>query len=267
MKVFITWSGDQAKTIAKALREGLPNMFQTVEPWMSEEDIRAGGRWQSDLNQQLDQTNFGIIVLTPENLSAPWIHYEAGALAKKVDISAVCPYLVCISERITVTGPLTQFQSKMANETETFDLIKAINQCMEGREKLDDTRLTNAFTKLFWPPLKETIGRLPTEPTQVKRLTDDLLKEILERVRSIERLSTIANARERLSELVPALRFLSSEAARVPAAETLRKMQVPDILLKEDIQPGLTEKFLLRLEETLRNLTENQAPTKKNNGE
>jgi hypothetical protein len=98
MKVFITWSGERAKTVAEAIREWLPSVIQAVDPWMSEADIRAGGRWQSELNQQLEHTDFGIVVLTPESLSAPWIHYEAGALAKKVDIGAVCPYLVDILE-------------------------------------------------------------------------------------------------------------------------------------------------------------------------
>ena len=97
MKVFITWSGERAKIIAEALRKWLPSVIQNVEPWMSETDIRPGARWQNELNQQLEQTDFGIAVLTPETLEAPWIHYETGALAKKVNTSAVCPYLVDIS--------------------------------------------------------------------------------------------------------------------------------------------------------------------------
>lgn len=123
MKVFITWSGEWAKNIAEMLRDWLPSVIHVVEPWMSEADIGAGGHWLTLLNEQLEQTDFGIVVLTPENLLAPWIHYEVGALAKKVDIGGVCPYLVGI-EKSTVTGPLAQFQAKLANETETFDLVK-----------------------------------------------------------------------------------------------------------------------------------------------
>jgi len=267
MKVFVTWSGERAKTIAKALREGLPNVIQTVEPWMSEEDIRAGVRWQIELNQQLDQTDFGIVVLTPESLSVPWIHYEAGALAKKVDIGAVCPYLVDISEKVMVTGPLAQFQSKLAIESETFDLIKAINQHMEGREKLDDTRLTNAFTKLFWPPLNEVISSLPTaKPAPVKRSSDDLLKEILERVRSIERRFI-----DETSDLTAAA--LLSQTSLSPAAERALGITPMENLIHSIIDDKIQKKHLEKLLEksrqdieSLKLLPGSEVAAKKNSG-
>jgi hypothetical protein len=134
---------------------------------------------------ELEQTDFGIVVLTPESLFAPWINYEAGSLAKKVDIGAVCPYLVDIREKTEVTGPLAQFQSKLANETETFDLIKAINKRVEEKRKLDDPRLNDTF-KLFWPRLEEAISNLPAAQARSdERPSGELLKEILERVRTI----------------------------------------------------------------------------------
>jgi hypothetical protein len=228
MKVFITWSGERAKKIAEAFRQWLPSVIQSVDPWMSEADIRAGARWQAELNGQLEQTDYGIVVLTPESLSAPWIHYEAGALAKKVDTGAVCPYLVDISERTTVVGPLAQFHSKLANEKETFDLIKAINQRVE--RKLDDALLKDTFTKLFWPRLEKAINdSLSAAPTEQRasRSPNDLLEEILEKVRSLDRQLAIALDSARRGRIED---FGFSQEELNEALAALKTLPVPKLL-------------------------------------
>src|SRR5205809_828915 len=93
-KVFLSWSGETSHSVAMALYEWLPAIIQNVKPFMSSEDLRKGGRWSKDLAVELEQTNFGIICLTPENLEAPWIMFESGALSKFVIESNVSPFLV-----------------------------------------------------------------------------------------------------------------------------------------------------------------------------
>ncbi len=85
MKVFISWSGERSKAVAQAWHDWLPNVIQAVEPWMSETDIAKGARWGMDMARELDETRVGIICLTPENLNAPWILFEAGALSKTLE--------------------------------------------------------------------------------------------------------------------------------------------------------------------------------------
>jgi TIR domain-containing protein len=119
MKVFISWSGAKSGALAETLRSWLPDVMQVVKPWMSRSDVEAGARWNRDIDKQLEETNFDIICLTKSNCNAPWILFEAGALAKTIANSFVCPYLIDMNPSDVPNGPLTQFQAKRANDKET----------------------------------------------------------------------------------------------------------------------------------------------------
>src|SRR5262245_18565751 len=94
---------------------------------MSREDIEAGARWNDELSKNLQEMNFGLICLTPENQNSHWILFEAGVLAKALDKSRVCPYLIGLEPAQITSRPLAQFQAKRSNKEETFELICAIN--------------------------------------------------------------------------------------------------------------------------------------------
>jgi hypothetical protein len=115
MKVFLSWSGSRARAAALILRQWLPDVIQSIEPWMSAEDIDAGTRWGIEVTNQLAETRCGIICLT---------NFEAGALSKTIDNNTyVIPYLIDLEPSDILPGPLTQFQAKRANKSETWQLI------------------------------------------------------------------------------------------------------------------------------------------------
>jgi TIR domain len=93
MKIFISWSGDRSRLIAEALRDWLRLVIPRSEPWLSKDDIRKGTRWSTELATILEQAQFGIICLTPDNIDRPWILFEAGALSKALTNAYVCPLL------------------------------------------------------------------------------------------------------------------------------------------------------------------------------
>lgn len=103
MKVFISWSGSQSHHVAIALRDWLPSVLQIVEPYVSSEDIDKGARWSTDISKELEDSNFGIICVTPENIDAPWVNFEAGALSKSLDRSRVAPFLFAV-DRTAIQG-------------------------------------------------------------------------------------------------------------------------------------------------------------------
>lgn len=119
MDIFISWSGDRARGLAKALRDWLKCVIQTASPWMSDEDIGPGTRWGIELARQLEHTNFGILCLTKESLSSPWLLFEAGALAKALTESRVCPVLLDV-DLGDLPPPLAQFNGVQATEQDSF---------------------------------------------------------------------------------------------------------------------------------------------------
>lgn len=115
MKVFISWPGEKSLAVAKVLHDWLPTVINSVEPWISSEGLRAGLKWNQQLEKELNGTNFGIIVATPRNQRAQWLNFEAGALSKKVGgaESRVAPLLIDFEKATDLVGPLASYQATM----------------------------------------------------------------------------------------------------------------------------------------------------------
>lgn len=140
--------------------------------------------WDTDIVNELSSSHFGIICLTPENTEAPWILFEAGALAKSIDRARVCTLLFNL-ERSEVKGPLTMFQSTKFEIEDFRGLIATINN-NSGDAKLDNSVLENAF-QMGWPTLKTAVEQILRSHQQgaqkEKRPERDILEEVLELAR------------------------------------------------------------------------------------
>jgi EAL domain-containing protein (putative c-di-GMP-specific phosphodiesterase class I) len=178
MKVFLSWSGDRSKYIAEALRLWLPRVIQAVKPWMSDLDIPAGARWQTDIAHELDAADFGIICVTPENMDKPWLMFEAGALSKSMKASRVCP-VVYSMDVATLHGPIAQFQANTLDESGIFQVLKAINAAMAEKGLAVD-HLKEQFDML-WGRFEQVLATIPpysaTTPQQPTTLAASWLKD------------------------------------------------------------------------------------------
>lgn len=178
MKVFISWSGEQSRAAASVLLDWLPMVIQSVEPYMSEETDK-GVRWSAAVGKELEQTDFGVICLTPENLEAPWIHFEAGALAKSMDNARLAPLLLGL-KKSEVQGPLSQFQLTDFTQEDVRRLVGSMNS-FKPDESLDGSRLDRIFQAL-WKQLHdgvtEALASVKTKP-RVPRVSNDLILEEL----------------------------------------------------------------------------------------
>jgi len=176
MKVFISWSGDYSKQLAAAIDWWLPKVLNQVEVYFSDIDIEVGSRWYHSIVDNLEKSDAGLVILTPENITRQWIMFEAGAMARSVTQARVCPILFGItkSELKLNGGPLSFFQAVEFTEDDFRKLQKTINN---GR--LGDADLIEVFDA-WWPRLKQRIETITTAPQPVLKEPDqkELLKEI-----------------------------------------------------------------------------------------
>jgi hypothetical protein len=154
---------------------------------LSTEDIRAGSRWNQKISEELAHTHFGILCLTAENQNAPWVLFEAGALAKALETAFVCPYLIDLSPSDLGNSPLSQFQAKQANKEQTWELVLTINRALE-REAYPEERLQIIFDR-FCPDLELTLGKLPENTFEqiIKNPLEDMVKDAIKEMHEIRR--------------------------------------------------------------------------------
>ena len=188
--VFISWSGIRSKRVATALRVWLVDVLHHVETFVSEEDVGKGTRGLEVIRAELERASSGVICLTPENVNAPWILYEAGALSNSLGGGElVCPLLIGL-RKADVTGPLSQFQLTAPEREDVLRLVTTLNSSFDLEQQASDSDLLRRFDRM-WPELSETLVKEAARPVPdnapAKRNSESISQEILEIVRELSR--------------------------------------------------------------------------------
>lgn len=187
MKVFISWSGTKSQDVAKILKQWIPCVIQSVEPYFSSADIDKGARWSTDIAKELQDASFGILCVTKDNLSSSWLNFEAGALSKSIEQSKVCPFLVDLKPSDIQNSPILQFQMASATKDDVLKLFMSINSIL-GESKLHEDVLNTTFD-IFWPKIEDALNAVASvteAPVPTKKSSKDTqapIEEILELVR------------------------------------------------------------------------------------
>jgi hypothetical protein len=234
MKVFLSWSGNRSKEVANLLSEWLSCVIQAIRPWISTRDLDRGSLWFGEINDQLKDTTVGIICLTQENKTRPWILFEAGALAKGLSTSRVCTLLIDLEPR-DIEDPLAQFNHTLPSKESIHALVKTLNSAL-GATGLDMRVLDQVF-ETYWQQfsdrfkaiLEETKSTEPTKP----RPKEDMLGEILENTRlmssRIRRLEAEIDRGNDRRQFDPEI---SPEVAYKTIFEMLSGGMPPDMIIK-----------------------------------
>jgi len=188
--IFISWSGPRSHAVAVALRTWLPSILDnSVTPFVSSEDIAKGTRGLDKIADELKNATHGIVVVTPENATQPWLNFEAGALGNSVSSAKVAPFLVGLENRDLV-GPMTQFQTTLATDRqEVRKLVESINTDL-GRPMQPGT--IDTLFNAGWQVLEEAVAEalaLSAEkiPAVEDRSPNNVIDEILTTVRGLRR--------------------------------------------------------------------------------
>ena len=213
MKIFISWSGNKSQEVAKVLKQWIPCVIQSAEPYLSSTDIDKGARWSTDIAKELQDASFGILCVTKDNLSSSWLNFEAGALSKSIDQSKVCPFLVDLKPSDIQDSPILQFQMTSATKEEV---------------KLNEDILSTTYDT-FWPKIEQALSTAAaSEPTpagkQDPKAEQASIEEILELVRYQYRLLKSPE------DLLPAS-YLSTVVAKAT-----RSMLPRDLVMEIDEQ-------------------------------
>lgn len=202
--IFISWSGSRSKYAAEAFRDWLPLILQAAKPWMSSSDVAKGTRGLTEVSNVLQGIKIGMVCLTPENLNAPWILYEAGALSKTIDEKTrLCTYLLGGLKFQDVEPPLGMFQATNPVKDDTLALLRTINTAL-GPDPIPESNLARLFERM-WPDLEQKLAIMPSsgQIAAPKRSVEDMVTELLELARAD--VNTAKSMREdfaRLKQLV-----------------------------------------------------------------
>ncbi|WP_153114539.1 toll/interleukin-1 receptor domain-containing protein [Rhodocyclus tenuis] len=185
MQIFISWSGERSRQIGEAFRHWLPDVIQSVRPYFTPDDITKGQRWAAEIADKLQNSQFGLFCITSENLTAPWLLFEAGAVSKDTKTGKVFPLLFGV-ESAQLSGPLLQFQATPYSREEVFKFLGAVNT--ETSLPLSDIQLERAFDRC-WQELDEKVQAVLSsdarEATRKPRNIEEMIEETLGIVRTL----------------------------------------------------------------------------------
>ena len=169
--MFICWSGPRSLALAERFRKFLVAVIPALNRRIFfSPQIEKGARWFEEVLRHLDAAQIGVICLTSENLTAPWLHFEAGALLKglhKITSTAddagaaadatqarVFTYLHDVNAA-ALTGPLAQYQSTSTTRADTRNLVRTISRRLDP----DSSAYRQAFDA-HWPAFERELNRL-----------------------------------------------------------------------------------------------------------
>ncbi|HAU2760764.1 TPA: TIR domain-containing protein [Salmonella enterica] len=206
MDLFLSWSGERSKKLALIFNEWVLNVLPTLDIYISLKQIKPGERWIDSIGKGLQNNYTGIFFLVRENISSPWINFEAGAISKNVKNSRVIPLLHNLTPE-EISSPLTQFQAMSIEKESIYKVIKVINDSINDSRRINNEQLRKIFEK-WYPDFESKYNEFTDEnPDPVSGLNDNnsaildesgQIEEILRIVRGLS-LSQLGSFEDRYS--------------------------------------------------------------------
>ena len=223
--------------MADALNAWLPDIFPAVKPFVST-GIEGGLKWFNEVESNLEDARFGIVCLTLDSYSKPWVNFEAGALLTTFKGNRVCPYYLD-GKATDYEPPLGLMQMLKADKEGTLGLVRSISSVLSCNDlpTHDDVRLSKHFER-WWENLEEALRGIPPEPdggTEPEaRSSDDMIREILGMLRQRQPDRIPSQLLARYDQVVPGLGALLSQVPNVALAAIRMATLVNDAKLSPD---------------------------------
>jgi len=185
-KIFISWSGDYAESVATLLRDWLTTAYQRIDVFFSPDSIEKGARPLSKIEAELTNCIAAVVVVTADSMKSAWVNYEVGALSSLPLPDGrprlVIPLLVGVDRPTDVIGPLSQFQAVLMNLLDFKRMIASLNGVL-GMESSWVDRIVNTTRTQIEAILNS--ASVPPDQKTPQRPDRELLEEILLHVRNL----------------------------------------------------------------------------------
>lgn len=217
MQVFISWSGDLSQGVAELLASWIPDVLQGTRTWISNKDIDKGATWFNDIQNALQDVGAGILCVTRDNMNAPWLLFEAGALSKGLTKTRVIPLLIDLKPA-DLRPPLAQFNGCQPTIDDMVNMMLTINK-QNRKSALTEAsvrKTCSRWWKDFDEEFRRCLNRNQSGQQPKRRQVEDMIEETLQIARSIH---------QALQALTPDLRNPNtSSSARTMPSEMLREI-------------------------------------------
>ncbi len=155
MKILLCWSGDQSHELAKALSWWLPLVHVAFETRLAPA-ITPGVQWVEAWQSATNESQFGVVCVTPDNLRSPWLMFEAGASINAWQTQRVVAYLHCTLANDVTDTPMGVLRCKTATYEGTLQLVLLLNAALPVEQRLTEAGL-HVLVKPLWVRLEKAL--------------------------------------------------------------------------------------------------------------
>jgi hypothetical protein len=225
MRIFISHSGERSQLLAEHVALFVKQIIQATDPWIST-GMDKGLKWLPEIAAKLDASGLGIVCLTKENLTRPWILFEAGALAKHLN-DKVCTLLLDVESK-DVGLPLEQFQDTKADDKEeVWKLVATIVKEVRaaGSSPPPDADLRKMFDEYHWPRFSAQVDALRKKGAAIKpptRSVEDMFTEVVTTVRGLAQTVVVLYNRQDKALLLAKQQYEEVVGKEAPTLQALR---------------------------------------------
>ena len=180
-----------------ALKDFISKVIPGIDFFMSEQDISKGSKGLNEISEKLENSFFGIVCLTEDNLNSPWINFEAGALSKHISTDRVSPFLVNVEISDLGPSPLSQFQATFPNKSDLKGLVEGIAK-QSGISHANKNLST--YFDTFWPDFEAVINSISHAKKQGTKDSEstELESQLSEFVRQLNNINYKLNSPDNL---------------------------------------------------------------------
>ena len=192
MSIFICWSKDRSFELAKHLKI----LLDATLPSLPRKDIfvssiiEKGVTWFGSIERELERAEAGIVCLTPENLDSHWLHFEAGALARRLSArdrkgtpsSRRKPrrrrlFTLLLGDRaVNIEGPLAAYQATNTTQADMNQMMRSLVDVL-GAERVGIRRSRKAIiAQQDWATFIKPVGKIAVDAHTLIRGLEQLFQ-------------------------------------------------------------------------------------------